>query len=330
MKREISLRSFKITDITLAKEITSDPELKSVLPDLIPQHCSFIIDGVNNAESNALRRVVMGELPVYHLGCEYENISTNDKYIIGEMLQKRLQMIPIKQDIDPNLKFSLEYDNKSATAIEIPTSYIVGSKKVYFDQNIQFLILGSGCYIKIAGITVQKNYPYTDGYGMVSLAIHSSSIVQDVNPPNVYVVKDATINTNKDNTVTTLSSTMADPKRWKIEFDTNGTIDPAKILKMACDAIIERVTAISDLLQNIESDNDLFTLNIPNETHTIGNLLVKTISDMYPDIKMATYHVPTVGRTVIVKIRTDDDINIMYGAVIKHIVSTFNKIKSLF
>ena len=222
----------------------------------------FILFNVSNAVSNAIRRTVACELLVYCLYCEYDDIKTNDAHVIPEMLQKRFKMLPIDQSCSIDAKFELNVSNTTVDTLDVKTSDFVaknGKKTLPLNGTFTFLSLNPGKFIKISNIKVISGYGFREGDGMLALVSNASSISQDVEPLNAY-----------ENTG--VPSRMADPRVWKVSFNTNGTMPPNEIVKYACDNIIARINNITDLLYSVDTNDDQYILNIHGESDTIGNL----------------------------------------------------------
>lgn len=175
-----------------------------------------------------------------------------------------------------------------------------------------------GKTIKI-NIRVGQEFNYNRGFGALSLAHHCVSLALDVTPINTFEIKNGA--------PVGISSSVANPTNYKIGFNTNGTMTPQNIVKVVCDNIIERVKAVEGLLYAIEENNDEHILVIDGETDTIGNLFMRTISDIYPDITAVTYSTSNVGRSITIKIRCDEDISTIYDGAIRHITGVFEQIK---
>jgi DNA-directed RNA polymerase subunit L len=317
MIKNIKIESFKQDSLNVHESIIKDKTLAGLIPTtLIPQHIEVVISGINNAESNAIRRTMACELPVIGLECEYSDIQTDDMHIIPELIQKRILSIPVDQTIPLNTTFSLEYLNKTPVPFDIKTSQLkTQSKNKYFNDTITILTLAPEKYIKISNIKPTSNYGFIEGHGMNVVAVNTASICMDVDPINVYERIG-------------VSSHITDPKVWKLSFNTNGTMDPKKILIASCNNIIERITAVNTLIPSINAIDDQYILIIYGESHTIGNLLTKNIVDMYPAIKIVTYNVNSVERSVTIRIRCDDEINIIYKNVINKILAVYKTIIS--
>jgi DNA-directed RNA polymerase subunit L len=302
-----------VEDFTITKLIPNIPsQYKHLLPTvLVQEKCEFTIRGCNNAVSNAIRRTVLCELKVAHLRCDYGDIETDDPFIIPEMIQKRLQMIPLLQSVPSNATFSVDVTNNTLQPMDVKTGQFHGPKKM-FDETYTLLTLGPGRYFR-AKIRVGNEYGYTPEHGMCAVAFNAVSICTDAVPINVYTGEG-------------VRSQSADPRVWKISFNTSGTMPSRTIVTSACSAIIGRLKTVLSLLHTIVSSENQYTLTIQGDSDTIGNLLVKTIDEMYPDVIAATYSTPAIDRAVVIKITYNDDINTLYKNVVDNLIKTFEKI----
>lgn len=315
-----------ISDISVTDISPKVPDkYKKLLPSVLhPQHLEMRIDGVSNAVSNALRRTISCELPVLHLSVEYENIITDDRFIIPEMIIKRLRMIPIDQSIPQDTKFRLDITNTTHMVMDVKSSEIVqdirrpGKSPLKpiraFNETFTLLTLRPGASINIKNIVLATEYGYNSGYGMCALACNVASIALDQVPMNNY--------TNEG-----VPAAMSNPRSWKLSFNTNGSMDAKQIVIAACDNIIMRVNNVHDMLYTVENVGDEYILNIDGETDTIGNLFMRTISDLFPDIRAVSYSTASVGRRCTIRIRCEEDINTVYEAAINYIKSVYETIR---
>lgn len=308
------------------KRVVPD-KYKHLLPTtLIPELVTFELKGsdINNAVANGLRRTIAGELPVKAMTCsiEKENFTTSDDFVIPEMIRLRLKQIPLKQDCPAGIKFSLNFTNNTPGLIHVKTSNIAVSsgqlRRLPFNENITILILRPNCSINISEITIVSDFGYIPGSGMHVMAVQTSIKALDQEPLNTY-----------NSPATGIPSREADPHHYQIRFYTNGTINAAELVRMACDSIIERAKLFKEARIGAISDGNLYTMVVVNESHTIGNLVVKTISEIFPAIDFVSYapH-QTILNAIRITIRTDEDIGIVCDDTAAHIEKVMTRIKS--
>lgn len=360
MKGGVGVRDWSVT-----KLVPKVPErFKHLLPTVLtPERCEFIIDGCSNAVANAIRRTVLCELKVTYLTCEYEDIVTDDPHVIPEMIQKRIREIPLLQSVPPDTVFNLEYQNKTLLTDDVKTGLLVPKGRnntMYFNETTTLVSIAPGRSIKISNCRIASDFSYKDGLGMCAVAFNATSICLDQTPIDMYadmkktlrIISEAVeLNENGVPTVPTvptipnvptakskkapestapvgISTHIADPRVWKIAFNTNGTLSSKEIVKRTCSNIIDRLKHVLSLLHTIVSNDNQYVLTIHGESHTIGNLLMKTTDELYSDVEAVTYNCPNVERTAVIRIIYADDINTLYKNVIDHLVGTFDSIRS--
>jgi DNA-directed RNA polymerase subunit L len=324
---QVTVDNISIDDMTPK---VKDPEARKLLPStLFPERLSFNLHGVNNAVSNAIRRTVLCELLVSALYADSTNVTTNDEFIIHEMITKRLRMIPIDQYTPLDATFELIVENSTSHVKDIKSAEIrivnpgresrSALRRLPFNETYTLFTLAAGKSLRIPNIRINQAYGYENGDGMHAVAFNAVSIAVDQKPINLYIPNDDG-----------LPSSLSDPRVWRIAFNTNGSMPAKKIVIAACDNLIFRISSISDLLDKIVSSGNEYILTINGESDTIGNLFMKTITDLFPDIIAITYSASSVIRSITIRMRCNEDINVLYNDTIKHLVKMFGIIKSYF
>jgi len=289
-----------------------DPKYRHLLPQVLKaKSINFRLTNVSNAVANAIRRTVGMELRVKCMVAEYADVETNDAFPIGEMILKRLRLIPIDQKTPLNTTFHLDFRNESYDIAPVRTTDIKG--KQVFNSHV-LLYLEPGKTFKIKKIKIGEDYGYNDA--AFSVAHHCTSLAVDQKPMNRFIENDDGI-----------SSSVSNPRVWDLYFKTNGSAEPKTIVRQACENLIERVKTVSQMLSMIESSNDEYLLTIAGESDTIGNLFMKTICDLYPDIKGVTYSTETFVRQVTIRVRCNEDIITVYETAIAYLVGVFGDIQ---
>ena len=312
-----------VTDIEIIDLAPKLPNRKysHLLPTVFtPKQMSFTINGTNNAVANAIRRTVLCELRVKHLHLEYEDIKTDEAFIIPEMIIKRLRMIPINQTVASDATFSINVTNTTAALIDVKSASIVdagGKFAGLFNETFTLFTLHPGKYIRATNIRIKDEYGWREEYGGCVLACNATSLALDVEPINIYVKGQQGA----------ISSSLANPRVWRVSFTTNGNMPPRAIVGAACDSIVERLRIIKELLWSVESNGDEHILTVNDESDTIGNLLMRGILELYPDIRAVVYSTSATGRILTVRIRCDDDVLSVLKAAITLLTETFGKIK---
>jgi len=316
-----------------------DEELKKYLPkNLVPQKIEFILSDANNAIANALRRTITGESPVNILDVQISDIVTNDPFIIQEMIISRIRMIPLLQSCHVNNEFELIVENNSVEDREIKSGEIKyrarnsgehdkGARKMRdnlgesaplpFNETFTLFTLHAGNQIKISPIKIITEYGFNEGFGMCALGINAVSWPIDV---------------DINNTPSSLSALKKNcPKKWRVSFITNGIAPGKEIIDLACNEIIKRLYSLLSILFQFTVIDEINTLDVPGESHTIGNLIIRTIYQMEQDnnldISAYTYSADIFSRGIKFRIKYSGDIIELFENIINYNIEIFKKIR---
>lgn len=293
----------------------TDPTLLALMPTrLHSEFMSFTMLGPD-AVANGLRRTIIEELPVMRLYCDYEEIITDDLFIIREMIIKRLRSVPIDQLTPKNSRFELVATNSDLIERDVKMSEFKGGR-LPFNGTSTLCTLKPGKSMRISARMIE-GFGYVNGEGMYSLGFNAASVALDVIPLNTFERR-----APDDPTPVGVPSRLADPRKWNIKFTTNGELPCRDIVVRACESIIARSAAVKSLLYSIEFDGSTYTLSIPGESHTIGNLFMRVIHDLYPDITI-TYNHDNIERECKLFIRGVEDINAVFDAAIRNIEAVY-------
>lgn len=284
---------------------------------LMPLTFKCKISDINLAQMNAIRRTAIDELEVQAL--ELVKLDTNDSYLIREMIADRIAEIPIKQQ--PKL------EKVSSTDKDV---YRIGPFKngdQYKDVNTSIMN-----YIDKHGkdtgrvkdlcnkFTIFHLAPLTNldltmkivtkrGYDKAQHSFVPRFVfrpIKEADPQSEYTVPDSFI----------------------VEFDTKGNIEPEELIKLCIQDIKSRLKYILDILPNIiERKKDLIIITIPNEAHTLANLIYTELLGADYKLNFCSYHVNHDVRNFDLQIRFDSEkddkyvINIVTKAIEKVIVN---------
>ena len=283
------ITNFSIIDITPR---IKDPEIQKLMPTTLKKYSvAFELVGVNVAIANGIRRVLVSELPAKAMTFDYSEFSTTDRYVLNDFVQKRIRNIPIMQSVTAATEFKLHVKNSTANNMVVKAAdirHVDGRTPTIFNTTFDLAVLQPNTEITINRIYIAEDLGYNDACH--TLAFNVACVPLDVNMYNQY-------NTKPDQ----IHSGISDPRHHRITFNTNGTMDPKKIVSEACLNIIARLSSIS--AAQIESVADQHTLTIAGESSTIGNLLMKSIIELFPDIPACTFMVDQFSRKLQVKIR---------------------------
>lgn len=240
------------------------------IPSTVNNTLVFELLDANCAIANAIRRTLVSELPVKHLTVALTDIKTTDPYVIGEVIRKRIEMIPVAQSIDPETVFSLRVENDSDTYSDVMSDEI-----------------------KVNGVAASKDItasiPVCDINSNTSFSVNDIHVVESFGFDNsrVSIGRVGYEILNQD---FTQSSQMAAPAQFRIELETPGIISPKEMVLKAIEGLIERLDAID--YANAIVEFDVYKLTIMNETHSIGRIMSWYIYQVMPAVKYVASRVP--------------------------------------
>jgi DNA-directed RNA polymerase subunit L len=298
--------SISSNDIKLSN--TQYAGLKNLIPSVVNKKIIFEIHSSNCAFANGLRRSIMNEIPIRHLTVSMDDIYTTDPWIVANIIRGRIEMIPIPQDIPIGTTYSLKFENKNNTYVDVMSSEIKyrGSPISDWIGSIPICSINESYSITIDNITVSESYGYTNG--RVSIGRTSYEIL--------------------DIDMEKISSANADPKKFKLTLEVPGIINPKKVITKAIDSICDRLDNIDFSLAKTEYN--IYKLLIHNESHTIGRLLETYIFNLVPTIDyVAMRESHPSKRECTIDIRHPEAEQICKQAIV-NIKKEYNSIKSHF
>lgn len=183
MNRKMSIKNIQIQELKIEPKHAAFADIpKTIYPDSINRKISFELLGLGTEFANAIRVCTMEEiewkaLEVDETLIKYEDPNREPDIIMAEFC-KRISLIPIRQDISDDTKFSLQVantgsiDKKSNPDVEYRIVYSGdlrrsggsggsgGSGHDLFDSRFRLAALSAGKVIEVNGIKVVKGYGY--------------------------------------------------------------------------------------------------------------------------------------------------------------------------
>ena len=292
-------------------------ETQKLLPDIdvcTPNYVEITLDSMHIGIANGLRRVISDEVPVKAMNVTLPNINTNDVFIVKDFVQSRLRQIPLLQNVPPELKLQLEISNTTPGIIEVTAADLTvksssGNVKISRPGDIMYdtfvlTELNPERFISIKDIFIDVGYNWQ--YGGYKIATNVALVPLDQQPFDPYE------NNINDKSI---KAALADPRKHRLTFHTTGNIDIKELLILACEEIIIRLERFIKEVQNnfhtVESPvfdaglrpvittskeenknkkdyRKLGYIKIENENDTIGEMIKRTVNDLFSDIKIIT------------------------------------------
>lgn len=331
------------TEKKLNPDINDIPaEFRHLIPKVaVRTECSLELLNVSQAFGNAIRRILCSEMKTKCLLFEMDNMTSDDKFILPDFIQDRIRLIPLLQNIAADVVFSLDVVNNN---LEMKTIYssdlkITGGKKMkYFNQNIPICELNPGSFLSIKNIFVSEDYGYVHGSYCSAQAVVLLPL--DEIPINCTHYRNDVPQTRKNAKFT--QSGMSDPRQHLLRFETNGNIESRGLVAKAFKELrnllqnVQKILSTDDAIvvsyinntntTNTSSANgdNISSLRLNGDSHTVGLLLSKTIHDAKPDIPSVNYSRDSILREITLQVRTQGDARDMINNACKYNIELIN------
>jgi DNA-directed RNA polymerase subunit L len=353
--------SFKVTRSELTAEEV--PELRELfrlerLP-LSPARAEVEVKGVPTAAINALRRVLVDEMPGYALKVPADGFDTDlstDPFMLPQFVNARIAALRLRPqipaDVAAALRLKLDVANKGAT----PLSVYAGDLEIaegampepLFNPTAKLAVLQPGKRIVIRGVHVSTGYGRDNGvynvacrgaYTHLDLEQHSDAEMRKENGAAA------------DWSGYKVSSLLANPRHHRLTATlpaaTANLAEVRAVFADACANIKERLRLISTTIERraetpsggfshrgvqytvvqLESGLSEGILQIPGETHTIGELLRRTVYEVAPDIANVAYTIVAHENRLSLSVRHSDDVTRILMRAVQHAIATFDAIQ---
>ena len=276
------------------------------LYDIKADRHSFQMNNIDLSIVNAIRRIILSEIPVVAFYGEDEptvDILFNSSPLHNEFMIHRIGLIPIHvtEDItevynDDDYVFELNVENKEGQTINITTEHITGTYKnnklskielsKLFPPNkitkhhILITRLRAGEHLHFKARAIKRTGQLNACFSPVSLS-------------NFYFVQDETEANTKDNVldkeISYYKNEYGDPTKINFQIESLNGLSYKYLFKKAIDIIIEKLENIIIHLTNkteisiedVPNCPNSINFHINNEDDTIGNLIQSLIHNKY-------------------------------------------------
>lgn len=296
------------------------------LDHLVPKRKKYSVEislsGCDSAVPNALRRTIMSEMHLVGLNCTTDDIATDDMHLFEmlELLVQRFKAISVDQDTALSCQFSIDVKNETNGVMAVTAGsmkQIAGPKlkELPCESHIVLFDLNPHKYFRC---TLRVDQLYNSERGNGGRAVASGVVSRLKNPDDAY----------NQYTGTGTKVMVSDHRKWVLAFDTNGTMSPNDIITEACDQILRRLRGVSSHLpDNITTVGDEYRLLI-EDTHTIGEPIVRRIYDTQTDIQFVALEHDDKANNVTLRLKTTGTATEIIGGAIDAVAADFTSIRS--
>jgi DNA-directed RNA polymerase subunit L len=253
--------------VEYAKTMTDD--YKKYLPNKPKESVSFELHNITSDLANTIRRFLCDEIFVYSMTLDEYDIKTTDEFILNDYVKKRIECIPIMQDMEKydidKFTINLHTENLTTNCSNVYTRdfEILYNNKPYtgddfFSNNIDIFSLKPTKKINITNIKITKGVAKDDAGKFLLL----SNIV--------YKILDSKPLEKTKFKRSGESSLNSNPNKFLFKITNHRNIKPKKILNICFDDIINRLDLIRTDIKNIK-ESDINYISDLTKLETVGN-----------------------------------------------------------
>lgn len=316
------------------------------------------LKGVSTAVVNALRRAVTDEMPGRCLTVPPDGFDadlTTDVFMLPQFCNQRIGLLPLRPqipvDVIKDLRLKLDVTNKGTSVMSVYSGDMEitagAMPEPLFNPTFIVASLQPGKRIVIRDIHISAGYGRDNGAYLVArrAAFRHLDIPQH-GEKETHDSGGAAADASGYKT----SCLVADPRHHLLTAEIPATAgSPAEVRGVfadACANIKERLRLILTTVDRrpesrgpggnsgvqftvvqLEAGLTLGTLQVPGETHTIGELLRRAVFDLVPDISFVGYTIVTHENQMIFTIRHSGDVTKILMDAARYCVEVFDSIQ---
>ncbi len=332
-------------DNSLFKEIFDIKELP-----LTNAYVELEVKNISLAFINAIRRVITDEMLGYALTVDFscfDTVKTTDVFMLPQFVNQRIELMPLKptvykEDIK-NLEFKLDKENKTTSIMSVYSGdlTIVKGKlsQTIFNPTFKICILQPNKRIVINNIKITSGYGRNNAKYMVARCGTYHHL-------DIPMYSDDEINKQDgvahDLSGYKISCMVSDPRHHLLSFTIPAcsNINEIKpIIVMAFINIKDRLNNVLQAISDTQSKCNITynvikvegvnegNLQILGETHTIGELLKRSVYDFDKDISYVAYNIVPHENRLNFTIRCNSDVNNIFKSTIKQLITTLDNMQ---
>lgn len=322
---------------------------------------SFDLIDSNEAFANGIRRVFNDEMEVKQMDIKPQDINTDDKFILPDLIRERINLIPFVQTISDKysieldkISFQLHLENKDEDIIKVYSkdiklkigNNIVETNNDFFNSNVQICSLRPKCHLYLNNIHVSKRHGYNNNahcmgtvkYECINVDFSKSCLEQTLTDfhmelcDNSQSSQSEMVNLIYNNLFFRLSKVKKLIMDYEIPPDSESNVDQS--LNSNLELYIINNTKIIDL--KAEGDvskknvNNLYEIHVNNEYHTVGNIITKYVFLLDENIELINYKlVHILKHKIIITIKHEEYKKIINKAIDNFLLDLANWKKTI-
>lgn len=355
----VELISIKLNRIEVSNKTV--PDMKKIIGidhlPLVNTYVSIEIKGIPTAYINAFRRTSIDEMTGYALQVpvDMDWRDTTDEFMLPQFVIQRISLIPLKLNLGNDfnkITFDLIAENNTTAVMSVYSrdlKLVTGKlPEPIFNPTFKICILQPGRKIAIRGIYIGSgNGKDNTSFQRVRCGAYRHLDIpqydhRDTHEPGGKMV---------DHSGYKISSMIANPKHHLytciIPATNNDIAEIKNLFVEVCNNIKERLRYILSYIEstiNNESTSQgieysIFQLTegtyegilqINGETHTIGELIKRTIYDLIPDIINVKYVIILHDDKLKISIQYKEHVTGILVRTLKYCLATFDSLQKQF
>lgn len=326
---------------------------------LAPSYVEIELKGVPTAYVNALRRAVTDEMPGRALAVPpggFDTEATTETFMLPQFVNGRISCLRLRPQIPAetvaNLRLALDVSNDTASVKSVYAGDLTGGgPEPLFNPTTVLAELQPGKRIVIRGIYISTGYGRDNGvYNVACRAAYTHLDLPTHDDAEVRGRRDADAawsGSAADWSGYKVSSLVADPRHHLltavIPATTANAAEVRAVFADACANVVERLRLIATAVDRgegggahrgvqytvvaLEGGLTEGILDVPGETHTIGELLKRATFETAPDIASIAYRIVSHENRLNFTLRhAGGDVTQILKRAIKEAIEIFNAI----
>jgi DNA-directed RNA polymerase subunit L len=354
----VQVRRVKIERFELTAEKV--PELRELFGlDRLPLGESRVeieLAGVPTAVVNALRRVVTDEMTWHALQVPEDGFvtsGTTELFMLPQFVNDRIALLPLRpqipSDVIEELQLQLDATNTSTGLLAVYAGDLEVTKgkmpEALFNPTFKLAVLQPGKRLVIRGIhissgsgRVHARYQVARRAALRHLDLPQYSKAETHSPDGVaadqsgYKVSSLVANPRHHVLSATLPATTANPTEVRSIF-ADACANIKDRLRLVAAAVEQSVAegshgrGIQYTVVTLESGLAEASLLVPGETHTIGELVRRSVYETSPDVAYVEYSVISHTSQLSLQMRHSENVTAALLRALRHAIAIFDEIQ---
>jgi hypothetical protein len=360
-KKDVEVVSIKIARQPLtARNVPALRELFGL--EQLPMAESMVeieIKGIPVAAVNALRRVVLDEMPGRCLMVPatggWDAKETTELFMLPQYCNKRIALIPLRTqipvDVVTNLRLELDVSNNGTSVMSVYAGDMVATAgampEPLFNPTFKIAVLQPGKRLVIRNIYISSGYGRDNGcYNVARRAVFRHLDLEQWPEKETHEKNGSQVDMSGYKASCLVSNPRHHMLAASIPATTANQSEVRAVFADACANIKERLRLIASTIDRVDSAAagpthrgvqftvveladglSVGTLRVPGESDTIGNILCRAVFDELPEIVYVASELVKHENQMVFTIRHTGDVARLLHRVVEQSILMFDKLQ---